>query len=489
LEVFVPAWSDNIPQFDELYSVSDLHMGGAQSGSQIFNSGSELARLIEFLRTKPGMVALVINGDMVDFLAEPGAKAFDPDGAIQKLDRIAGDAAFAPVWKSLKKFARTKGRRLIITLGNHDLELALPWVREHLLDLIAGDDDAARGRVVLAFDGTGFLCRVGNATVLCLHGNEVDDWNVTDFETIRRCGRDLQQGRFVDPWIPNAGTHLVIEVMNDIKKGYPFVDLLKPELEAVIPVLLALAPDKRDQIGGAFPVLRRLAMDKIRRATGLLGAEEEREEVSLTANGSPSWRRTIDHDALMTRMDDRLQRGVEPISLVPAGERTQQLGFSDAVWSWVRGKDVRETLRRALDDLQKDRSFDWSLEDDTFHQLDDTITSNVDFILAGHTHLERALPRRKRNGFYFNSGTWARLIRLEPHVLADQAEFNKAYGVMAAGTMDALDQLPGLVLRRRTVVAVRTDAGGTRGDLLRWDMVDGKPDLVRVDANANMTKS
>lgn len=484
----MPGWSDNVPRFDELYSVSDLHMGGAQSGSQIFNSGPELAKLIEYLRTKPGRIALVINGDMVDFLAEPGAKAFDPDGAIQKLDRIAGDAAFAPVWKALKKFVRAKGRRLIITLGNHDLELALPWVREHLLQLIAEDDDAARGRVVLAFDGTGFLCRVGNATVLCLHGNEVDDWNVTDFETIRRCGRDLQQGRIVDPWIPNAGTHLVIDVMNDIKKGYPFVDLLKPELEAVIPVLLAVAPDKRDQIGGAFPVLKRLVMDKFRRTTGLLGAEEEREEISLAADGAPM-RRQMDHEALLERMDDRLQRGIEPISLVPAAERVQQLGFSSAAWSWVRGKDVRETLRSALDDLQKDRSFEWSLTDDTFHQLDDTITSNVDFVLAGHTHLERALPRRRRNGFYFNSGTWARLIRLEPHVLADQAEFNKVYGAMAAGTMKALDEFPGLVLRRRTVVAVKTDGGNTRGELMRWDTVNGQLDLVPVDANAGMTRT
>ena len=72
---------------------------------------------------------------------------------------------------------------------------------------------------MLAFDGAGFLCRVGNATVLCVHGNEVDDWNITDYETIRRAGRDLQQGRSVEAWVPNAGTHLVIEVMNDIKKG------------------------------------------------------------------------------------------------------------------------------------------------------------------------------------------------------------------------------------------------------------------------------
>ena len=180
----------------------------------------------------------------------------------------------------------------------------------------------------------------------------------------------------------------------------------------------------------------------------------------------------------MALMDERLQRGVEPISLVPDAERVQQLGLREAVWSWVRGGDAREILRKALDELQKDRSFDWSLEDDTFHQLDDTVAANVDFVLSGHTHLERALRRRKRNGFYFNSGTWARLIRLEADVLADQPEFNKVYGALAAGTMDALDEFPGLVLRRRTVVAVKADPAGTRGELMHWDTVNGKLDLI-----------
>jgi UDP-2,3-diacylglucosamine pyrophosphatase LpxH len=481
----VPIWSDNIPQFDELYSISDLHMGGAEPGAQIFKSGPELAKLIEFLRTKSGKVALVINGDMVDFLAEPDAKAFDPDGAIQKLDRIAGDAAFAPVWKALRKFARTKDRRLILTLGNHDVELALPWVRNHLLDLIAGDDDAAHGRVVLAFDGSGFLCRVGKATVLCVHGNEVDDWNITDFEAIRRCGHDLQQGRQVDPWIPNAGTHLVINVMNDIKKGYPFVDLLKPELEAVIPVLLALAPDMRDRIGGAFPILKRLVVDKLRRATGLLGADQE-DEPSGAEHGSKG--RPVDREALLALADQRLLRGIEPIALVPDIERTQQLGRREAIVSWVRGRDVRETLRLALDDLWKDRSFDWSLEDDTFRQLDDMVAPDVHFVLTGHTHLERALPRRSRGGFYFNSGTWARLIQLKRAMLADQAEFNKAYGALAAGTMDALDNFPDLVLQPCTVVAVKAGRAGTRGELLHWKAVNGGFDLVQVHPNVDMTK-
>lgn len=63
--------SQGVPSFDALYAVSDLHMGGAGPGAQIFDSGAELAGLILHLAQKPGKIALVFNGDTVDFLAEP----------------------------------------------------------------------------------------------------------------------------------------------------------------------------------------------------------------------------------------------------------------------------------------------------------------------------------------------------------------------------------------------------------------------------------
>jgi UDP-2,3-diacylglucosamine pyrophosphatase LpxH len=485
----VPVWSDSIPQFDELYAVSDLHMGGFGVGAQIFNSGQELAALIDHLRGRTGRkVALVINGDMVDFLAEPNSKAFDPDGSADKLTRIAEDASFKPVWDALKAFVRTDRHCLVVTLGNHDLELALPWLRTRLCDILADNDEATRGRIILAFDG-GFLCRVGKATVLCIHGNEVDDWNITDHETIRRFGQDLQQGRSVEPWIPNAGTYLVVEAMNDIKKGYPFVDLLKPELEAVIPVLLAIAPDKHQRITAAFGVLKRLALDKVRRAAGWLSAQEWADGNLRLDGPLPIQRSPMNHDALMAIAEDRLQRGVKPISLVSDSEQGERLGLARATWSWLRGEDTRKTLRSALEGLQKDRSFEWSLEDDTFRRLDEAIGSDVDFILAGHTHLERALHRRKTKGFYLNSGTWVRLIRLRPEVLVDQTEFNKVYGALAAGTMEALDGHVGLVERRHTVVSVRDDAGsGTRGELMHWS-ASGSDTLTPVDQQAGMTKT
>jgi hypothetical protein len=163
--------------------------------------------------------------------------------------------------------------------------------------------------------------------------------------------------------------------------------------------------------------------------------------------------------------------------------------LADAAWSWISGGDTRETLRAALDDLQKDRSFEWSQEDETFRQLDEAIGPDIDFILAGHTHLERAVRRRKTTGCYLNSGTWVRLIKLEPRVLADQTEFNKVYGALAGGSMDALDKFPGLVLRRRTVVAVRGGAAGTRGELVHWSAVGGKFELRPVNPHAGMTKT
>jgi len=471
--------SDCIRSFAELYSISDLHMGGRDDG-QIFDSGKMLAGFVESLTQDDRDIALVINGDFVDFLAEPGAKAFDPNGAIDGLDRISSDPSFAPAWAALRKFVRTKGRHLVITLGNHDLELALPWVGFRLRENLAEGDDAARGRITLAFDGAGFLCRVGNAKVLCVHGNEVDDWNVTDHEAIRRLGRDFQQGRSIESWIPNAGTRLVVGIMNEIKRDYPFVDLLKPEVAAVVPVLMAIAPEKRDRIARAVPVLYRLAGDKIRRAAGLLGDPDFGVTDAAEEHERPRRQRII-AESVMSATEERLQRRVEPISLVPLAEREEKLGLRRAAWNWIRDPDLRKWLRVALDGLQTDRSFEWAQEDDAFRRLDEMIGADIDFILAGHTHLERALKRRKGKGFYLNSGTWVRLIRLQSQMLADQTEFNKVYAAMAAGSMAALDACPYLVLRRHTVVAVRPNGPGTRGELAHWKEEGGSGRLVPLD--------
>ena len=462
-----------LPTYDELHVISDLHLGG-KAGFQIFNSGAEAAWLIDQLTAEPPekQIALLINGDLVDFLAEEDARYFDPEHAEEKLIRIATvDASFKPVWDALKRFTQKKGRCLIVNLGNHDVELALPWVRSRLLEILSGDDEAARGRIILTFDGAGYLCRIGNATILCVHGNEVDDWNVTDHETIRRIGRDIVHGLPVESWIPNAGTQLVIEVMNGLKRQYPFIDLLKPEAQGAVPTLLALAPDQRGKLLAITGTARRLVWDKIKRSTGLLGAQEGEQAgkpparpVGVAALASDSQDQA---EILLRDAEERMRRGVSPMALIDGDEQGTYLGGFTALKKLVQGQSTSEVLREALEKLREDRSFDFQIEDDTFTGLDEKVGKEVDFVVAGHTHLERALKRKEAKGFYFNTGTWVRLIHLEKHVLEDEKKFEQVFATFKKQSMEALDELPGLILRRLTVASFQVVGGKTRGELRR----------------------
>ncbi|MDQ4141218.1 MAG: metallophosphoesterase [Bacteroidota bacterium] len=469
------------PQFQELYVISDLHLGGA-AGFQIFNAGPELAKFVLHLREKDPekKIALLINGDLVDFLAENNALPFDPANAITKLNRIIHDPAFNQVWLVLQQWVATPNRSLIITLGNHDLELALPWVQSCLLHYLAQDNEAALGRITLAFEGAGFKCRVGNAQVLCLHGNEVDEWNIADYEIIRRIGRDVLQGRPVESWIPNAGTQLVIQIMNSLKSRYPFIDLLKPEAQAVLPTLLALDPKQQDKIRPIAATARRLLWDKVKIATGFLGKEEQEtvQEIPLTdvatlaiynSDGDNLSKSAKDANEqkkytleLLDITEERLQNKVNPVTLIEPDLLSRDLGFTAAFIKLIRGEDRSEVLREALEKLQEDRSFDLKCKDLTFYRLDEQIGDEIDFIIAGHTHLERALPRQKQKGWYYNSGTWVQLIQLEKEVLQNKITFGQAFNAFKTGTMEALQPY---LQKRLTVVAITYNGHTTLGQL------------------------
>jgi UDP-2,3-diacylglucosamine pyrophosphatase LpxH len=462
-------------RFDQLYVISDIHLGGTP-GRQIFGSGAALAWLVGTCLQQldsSRQIGLVINGDFVDFLAEPDARHFDPHHAVAKLERIAlSEPEFSQVFRALTAFVRTPARHLIVNLGNHDIELALPWVRQRLIDLILGDQpgggDAAR-RLHVVSDGTGVLCEVGGRSVLCVHGNEVDRWNPVDFERVREIGRDLQLGRPVLPWIPNAGARMVIDVMNEIKRDFPFVDLLKPENDAVGRVLAACGgPDllSIDRLTNAAMTFGSRFGASISKPRGLLG--EDPEETALEP--ADGWRAVVPDrpalvEALMAEAEDATVRDVDPLSLIE-GDESEALGDFGAAWRWVKGDSNSEILRESLDRLDIDPSFDLTLRDDTARLLDAQISPSVDFLVAGHTHLARARRRINGSGYYYNSGTWARLIRITPAVRKDPAAFAKLFRVLKNGDMASLDAEPGLVHKLNMVVAIRA-AGpvGATGEL------------------------
>ncbi|WP_343656939.1 metallophosphoesterase [Paraburkholderia caribensis] len=482
-----------IHHVDRLYVISDLHLGGPR-GFQIFGSTEELAGLIRLLADQDpdDEVALVINGDFVDFLAEENATYFDPHGAIHKLERIANDDTFRAVFKAFPYFLGKERRRLIVNLGNHDLELALPWVRERLVQILTGEQSAlpgAHSRLYLVFDGSGVLCSVGGRSVLCLHGNEVDRWNPANFERIREIARDVQIGRAVEPWIPNAGSKMVIDVVNPVKREFPFVDLLKPEQAAVAPTLAACAPQLVGELDRAKK-LAAVALTRVwagvRKPDGMLGVPQPEDaavpaafDTSRAPVAMAARSRQAAHQAheLLLMADDRARRGVTANDLV-AGVEGLQLDAFGALVKWSRKESPSEVLREALENLDRDRSFDIGERDDTAQQLDAEVSPDIDVIVAGHTHLERAMRRRNGRGCYFNSGTWARLIRIKAEVRADPQRFAQVFAALRHGTMADLDNAEDLVIKSCTVVVVWRDApDSVKAELRHVKTVDGQTAL------------
>jgi len=489
-------------ELDSLHVVSDLHLGG-RAGFQIFGSTGELAWLIDAVRLRavPGTHGLLINGDFVDFLAEEPSVYFDAEGAIAKLDALW--TRFAPILDALRRFVATPGRVLVLNLGNHDLELSLPWVRAHLVAQLAQGDDAARGRIVMITDGTGVRCRVAGASVVALHGNETDSWNVADFERLRRIGRDGQLGLAAPAWAPNAGTRMVIDVMNGIKRDYPFVDLLKPEKEAVLPILAALNPGVHRKLIELAAIAGRRAWDIARLRTGFLDDDLAEGGMPVLSPGGSSpptfaWApQGDDGDTLLAEVETAWRGNVAPMSLV-RGLQAQRLDAWSAARSKLRGQPTHEVLRQALESLDRDASFDPAVADDTFREIDAMVGPAIHLVVAGHTHLERSLPRQRGLGHYFNSGTWARLIRIEPAVREDPVEFAKVFQVLDGGSMADLDAarvlvagVPReLVLRRNSVVVIEPNGPSSTSPVraslqgVQAGAGSAPPSLVPADAAA-----
>ena len=117
---------------------------------------------------------------------------------------------------------------------------------------------------------------------------------------------------------------------------------------------------------------------------------------------------------------------------------TGQLIF-DRLTGWLTGVSKDEALRKALLDWQKaDRSFSISDKDLTFNEVTKSVGSAIDFIVTGHTHLERAIDMGGSR-YYLNCGTWIRLLQLTDSVLKDNASFKPVYEVLINGTMKAID--------------------------------------------------
>lgn len=485
----------SLTRFNELHVVSDIHMGGRPPGFQILREGKRLASFIRWVgQQRPdGHVGLVLNGDVIDSLAEDIGGYVAADQAETMMTRIFNDQSFVPIWDALRDFVGKAGRSLVIVMGNHDIELALPAVQRMIENRLAGDDAAARGRIFFSTEGAGYSCLVGQARVFCIHGNEEDSWNVIDYDALFELARNRNAGLPFDPgsWQPNAGTMMVKDVMNEIKHKFAWIDLLKPETKAAVGVLAVLDPGQLGKISRTIPIF----WEKLRgtlRIYGLLSADETSvmdpaavQSIALDQLLGPNLLEGLQTGQIagVKSADDMLLEAeknfAKPRAQGPRKDET--LGWGQLVWDRLTGVDKPEALRRALKDwLRGDKTFDIKDRDETFEAVTAKVGTGVDFIITGHTHLERAIEMDARR-CYFNCGTWIRLLRFTKDVLDQPEVFRKVYDVLMDGSMEAIDKAEvkpsqPFVMNQTSAVAIRTDGDAVVGELVH---VEGEDPVSR----------
>lgn len=389
---------------ESIFVISDLHLGG-DTGFQMCTARGR-RRLAAFIQSipqqlTPGQQAhLVLAGDIVDFLAEEPFAAFTADdvAATRKLARIMDHSDTADVWQALRGFV-SAGHSLSLLLGNHDLELSLPGPRRLLHERIG-----TRG-VDFLYDNQAFV----RGPLLIEHGNRYDNWNTVPHDALRAVRSALTRREHPPAMSTVAGSELVVRVMNGLKRQYAFIDLLKPETEAAIPLLAVLDPGALFQLKKIANLARQAARTRIRRDasgapedSGLISGESEQPETQMLR---------------------------EALELV--GYSEEEIGAREHLKSWwelyrAGGSENRQEqlrrLRKALQIYVREQHETFAVDEESPRYLNPAAAlaaRGFRVVVFGHTHLAKRVPMHGGGALYLNTGTWAELMRIPGEVISD----------------------------------------------------------------------
>lgn len=419
-----------------LYVISDLHLGG-KPGFQMCTGWERLAAMIRWTagqHRSQSPVHLVIAGDIVDFLAEEPFEAFtaSQESAVQKLERAMN--ATASVWSALRAFVET-GAQLTLLLGNHDVELSLPIPRRLFLEYLGP------GRVDFVYDNQALTL----GELLIEHGNRYDNWNAVQHDALRLARSALSRGEEARSFPAPHGSVLVQQVMNPLKQKYSFIDLLKPETAAVLPLIAVLEPSALNNLSQVVKLQLnssgiKMANDGQPEEAGYRGAEAPANPSALVADDQ--WLTATDRQLIaealalagITPPRDRTTRGAEPAEAA-SGSR----GFLDKLGTvkdsmlllWASQQERPAQIKRLYEAWRRliehhHQAFDLEHEAEEYLKPAQTLAARgFQVIVFGHTHLARQV--KLANGArYINTGTWADLMRLPDSVVrGDWAQAQK----------------------------------------------------------------
>jgi hypothetical protein len=248
--------------------------------------------------------------------------------------------------------------------------------------------------------------------------------------------------------------------MNHVKRQRPWVDLLKPEKNVVLGVLQTIDPTVARYVPALLPVAWDRGIGELQRHDLLSAAERTTplktvtvDTLALSDAVGPNLQRLIDGteqshaaalhavtatevDAMMLDIERQLASGIPTADGRSDLEGT--LGWPGMLLDRLRSVDRADALRRALLDWHaSDYSFDLEHQDEMCRRILARVGSDVQLVVTGHTHLERAVVTANRA--YYNTGTWIRSIRFPDVLLRDPSTFSQLYKLLNQATLGDLD--------------------------------------------------
>lgn len=393
--------------------ISDLHLGGEPA---MMNRPDWLEAFIDrppIDLAHDEVLELVIAGDFIDFLAIQPYAEFTPNPivAVQKLRTVIDSPSkFAGIFDALGRHI-SRGHRLAILVGNHDVEMALPAVQHTLLERVGATP------YTLRFIDDGRAYRIGGA--LIEHGNAYDGANANDWTGLRHLASS--QSRAWPPerdFLASPGSKIVNTVVNELKDRYPFVQLLQPEGELLALLLLAFEP----KLGRDFKKIGSLL-----RGQQLASAPPKRGVRPISAGVTSPL--TLDPELLEAFGGDYKTLVLQPngdISATSEWFRSWIIADKDSLSEILkkgdlipenRLKQIRLAMAKMLFDDDSDKP-DGSAEqygEEAKRML--SSINGLEVVVMGHTHLPRC--KRYTHGTYINSGTWIDRFRIPSLVTTD----------------------------------------------------------------------
>jgi UDP-2,3-diacylglucosamine pyrophosphatase LpxH len=397
------------------FVLSDLHLGPG-GPLTTFHEAERLAALLDHWRDREPAMELVLAGDVFDFLQAPGYDGFSATKAAERFAQIARSPGTARVLRALGQLAAREGVELTVLAGNHDPELLVDSVRDAFAQAIGrapgtirwaddeplvprdGEHPPVWGRALAAPGADGDPAKAA----WVVHGDRWDPANFIDRDRLRAAAAAGTADGFELP----VGSHLVFEVLSQLKLKHRWVDELKPELGAVLPLLLAVMPletmrylGKHRRIAASLVVAQ---LKAARRAGPLfdLAAPDAPPGAARPPAGDPvdlalhtlavELRDEPDAAGTLAALEAYLENGAAPEAggtlSGPGGVR----GF--LVRAWLHGVSATE------------RFGDLGGDDSTIEASRRYLPETLGAFIAGHTHGARI--RADRAPPYFNSGTW-----------------------------------------------------------------------------------